>query len=403
MGILSSTIKADYPVWLQERIKAANSVFLILFFALLALFVMSLAFTTNVMMYFMIGSFVILGITVIIHLAGFHVVTRILISILPVFVSNCIQGAYQMSGELPNASAWVFVITFQVLPFLLFHPSEVRSKVIAVGINVLCSLSYQIFNQFIELDSAPPTPPFQVWITISIGVFMMVGLLFSLDRIFINANRDNLKLIKSIEAEREEQMRAKAELTKTLEQLNKAKIEDEQRAWSSNGIAEISLLLRDENTTDHYDRLASKIANYVNLNQLALYTISANDDGEKIIALKSVYAYNRKKVRDQKVDSSVGLLGQCYHEKSKIILTEVPADYVKITSGLGEATPRFVMMVPAIVNDEVEGIIELASFEVLQPFQILFIEQVCQIIAGYIRMTRIGSTGRRAEGVIHDG
>jgi len=57
-----------------------------------------------------------------------------------------------------------------------------------------------------------------------------------------------------------------------------------------------------------------------------------------------------------------GLIGQCAIEKSTIYLKQIPVDYVKITSGLDEATPRNVLLIPLKQREEVMGLLELYIF-----------------------------------------
>lgn len=72
-----------------------------------------------------------------------------------------------------------------------------------------------------------------------------------------------------------------------------------------------------------------------------------------------------------------------------VFLTQVPTDYVTITSGLGQVTPDCLLIIPLINNDLVEGVIELASFGVFQTFEIAFIRKVAESIASTIATSRI--------------
>jgi GAF domain-containing protein len=78
-------------------------------------------------------------------------------------------------------------------------------------------------------------------------------------------------------------------------------------------------------------------------------------------------------------------------EKETIFMTEVPEDYVMISSGLGESNPRCIVLVPLKHEDEVLGVIEMASFKVLEKFEIEFIEKIAESIASTILSVKINA------------
>ena len=75
-------------------------------------------------------------------------------------------------------------------------------------------------------------------------------------------------------------------------------------------------------------------------------------------------------------------------------MTHLPANYINITSGLGDAPPNSVLIVPCLSENELLGIIELASFSPIEPFQIEFVERVAADIAYNIRKMKIEETTR---------
>jgi signal transduction histidine kinase/CheY-like chemotaxis protein/HAMP domain-containing protein len=95
-----------------------------------------------------------------------------------------------------------------------------------------------------------------------------------------------------------------------------------------------------------------------------------------ILRLTSTYAYAKRKNLSNRFELGEGLVGQCALERKPIIVTEVPKDYVQITSGLGEAAPRNLAVYPVFFEDQVRGVIELGSFHEFTPVQLAFLEQL---------------------------
>ena len=79
-----------------------------------------------------------------------------------------------------------------------------------------------------------------------------------------------------------------------------------------------------------------------------------------------------------------GLVGQCWYEAEPILLSNVPEDYIQISSGLGDASPRSVYIAPIKMNNVVYGVLELASFSRFEEHEIDFINKACDSIAACI-------------------
>jgi PAS domain S-box-containing protein len=91
---------------------------------------------------------------------------------------------------------------------------------------------------------------------------------------------------------------------------------------------------------------------------------------------------------EKKVPPGKGLVGQCYLEGDTIYMKEVPQDFVNITSGLGDARPNCVLIVPLKLNDKIEGVIELASLKPFAEHEIEFIEKLGETLASAIITVR---------------
>jgi PAS domain S-box-containing protein len=167
------------------------------------------------------------------------------------------------------------------------------------------------------------------------------------------------------------------------ESLQDAAKRDEERNWIVRGVAEIGEILRRHNEIASLgDEMVAFISNKIGAIQGAFYVVDRPENGKPSIDLKSTYAYNKKKYLNAKFKFGEGLVGQAAIEQDTILRTEIPYDYVTITSGLlGDRRPGCILIVPLITNEEVNGVIELAGFETFGSAQVKFVQEVSQIIA----------------------
>jgi HAMP domain-containing protein len=167
------------------------------------------------------------------------------------------------------------------------------------------------------------------------------------------------------------------------ESLMKNALEDNKRNWATVGVAKIGDILRNNHDIEIlYDSIIKFIVNYLGANQGGLFI--AENDPEAFLELKSCYAYERKKFQQKRIEPGEGLIGQCYLEGETIYITEVPNEYIHITSGLGTASPNCIVIVPLKINEAIFGIIEVASFKVLEKHHLDFIEKLGESIASTI-------------------
>lgn len=156
---------------------------------------------------------------------------------------------------------------------------------------------------------------------------------------------------------------------------------EEKRKWQVEGIAKFSELLRshDANIEVLCKKVISGLVRYISANQGSIFL--HKKDEEEYLELTGCYAYDKDRVRSKKISIGQGLIGQCFLERETLFLLDIPQNYVSITSGLGEATPSNLVLVPLIVNEEIYGVMEFATFKPLEKYQIEFLEQVAENIA----------------------
>jgi PAS domain S-box-containing protein len=168
-----------------------------------------------------------------------------------------------------------------------------------------------------------------------------------------------------------------------------------ERSWIAKGKEEISYILRLHHNIDElsYDVLV-KLIKYINIIQGALYIY---DEEKQLLINMTTYAYNRRKYINQEFRIGQGLIGECAYEKDFIYRTEIPDDYITITSGiLGDKKPKSLLLIPLITDEKLEGVLEFASLENEIPeLTIQFLKEVGEIIARTIFNLRINQKTER--------
>lgn len=179
-------------------------------------------------------------------------------------------------------------------------------------------------------------------------------------------------------------------LVKMRENLLAASIKEQQERFITVGITQVGDVIR--NNSDSLQNLADDfirtVVKYMGMNQGGLFLLES-EGTQEYLNLTACYAYERKKYLSRRVEIGQGLVGQCFLEKDIIYMTKVPQNYVQITSGLGEATPGCIVIVPVMTTDEIVGVMELASFKPLEKYQLDFLKKVAENIASSIVSSRV--------------
>lgn len=180
------------------------------------------------------------------------------------------------------------------------------------------------------------------------------------------------------------------------EELNHRK-EEEIKSWINQGMTGLNELLREQNLD--FQQLMYQtvklIVDHIEANQGVMFmkqdldTNIQDSEQDEFIAV-SALAWGRKRSIKKSYKMGESLVGRCAFEKSTIYLTQVPQNYVNITSGLGKANPNYMLLTPLKSNDVVLGVIEIASFSAIEQHEIDFIEKACDGIAATIGNKQAG-------------
>ncbi|MDA3779197.1 MAG: cache domain-containing protein [Bacteroidales bacterium] len=171
----------------------------------------------------------------------------------------------------------------------------------------------------------------------------------------------------------------------------KRKLEDKKRRWVNEGLAKFAEILRLNNKDLSLlgDEIIRKLVNYLKANQGGLFVLNEEDSSKTVFDLLASYAYNRKKHKEKHIELGEGLIGTCAVEKETIHLTEIPDNYINITSGLGGSNPRSLLLVPLKIDNKILGVLEIASFNDFKEHEIAFVEEVAESIASTLSSVKI--------------
>lgn len=175
-------------------------------------------------------------------------------------------------------------------------------------------------------------------------------------------------------------------LVKAKEAEEKRRKEEEKVNWSNKGLAKFNDLFRENN--DNLEELSyrfiTELVRYINAMQGGVFILNDENEHEKFFELKACFAYDRRKFLEKRVEWGEGLIGACAKEKQRIYLTEIPDRYVRITSGLGEAEPNVLLLIPLIIDENVLGVLEITSVEKMEKHYFDFLEKVTSNFASTV-------------------
>ena len=175
-------------------------------------------------------------------------------------------------------------------------------------------------------------------------------------------------------------------LKQAAEEESRRKSTDYRLNWATQGAAKFGELMR-ENTdklSEFSYNIISNLIQYLRASQGGLFIINDTKKDDIFIELSASYAYDRRKYLEKKIRMGVGLVGRCVDEQETIYMTDFPEDYLNISSGLGQATPRCLLLVPVVFNQQIFGVIEIASFKEMEKYEIEFVERIGESIGSTI-------------------
>ncbi len=171
----------------------------------------------------------------------------------------------------------------------------------------------------------------------------------------------------------------KDNINEMIGNLKDTTLKNSEQDWLKTNLAKFSRMLQGQRDLLAVGRLIlSELAPVVSAQQGVFYTLDASQERPRLKLLAS-YA-SRVSALAEYLPLGEGLVGQCALEKQKMLLDHVEGDYLKISSGLGNAAPANVIVLPVLFEGDVKGVLELASFERFNPAHQALLDQLTESI-----------------------
>ena len=155
-----------------------------------------------------------------------------------------------------------------------------------------------------------------------------------------------------------------------------------EQDWLKTNLAKFTRMMQGQrDLVTVAQQILSELAPLVSAQHGVFYISEKEPDAkESSLKLLASYAYRQRDHVPTRFGLGEGLVGQCAFEKRKIVLTSVPGDYIQISSGLGEAAPQRILILPVLFEGQVNAVIELASFDRLAEIHQVFLDQLTESI-----------------------
>lgn len=170
---------------------------------------------------------------------------------------------------------------------------------------------------------------------------------------------------------------------------------NEEQNWLKSSLAEITQTLQGQRDLIAVAQfILSELSPLVGAQHGVFYLLDPETE-PPVLQLLSSYAYQSRKQLNNQFHLGEGLVGQCALEKQRILLTDLPEDYVRIRSGLGDAVPRNVVVLPILFEGQVTGVIEFAALQPFTEMHLTLLDQVSQSLG--VVINTIASDTRTAQ------
>ncbi|MDB5933911.1 MAG: hybrid sensor histidine kinase/response regulator, partial [Massilia sp.] len=188
-------------------------------------------------------------------------------------------------------------------------------------------------------------------------------------------------LSRSIQVEaRGEVSYLKDNINEMIRNLKETTQKNAQQDWLKTNLARFTRLLQGQRDLQAVTKLIlSELAPLVSAHHGVFYMMDSQEMDARLRMIAS-YGYRSSRKLSTSFLPGEGLVGQCAVEKTRIWLTDVPRDYIVVSSGLGAAPPTNIVVLPILFEQQVKAVIEIASLDRFTETHLSFLDQLMESI-----------------------
>ncbi|MEO1053658.1 MAG: GAF domain-containing protein [Bacteroidota bacterium] len=378
----------------NQKIKLTNQIALILSMMVALPFIaISLIYFYELTYIPVVGFFVCFAI-IGLNIAGLSSLARVMMAILPVTLGST-YSAHLIRPEHPIMfEVFCLALSFVIIPFLVFDLKDKWWLLFCLAYTtILLVFLIEPLGEWLgaDHDVSIIVDGYLGKVNIFLSIVFLTSTIAVLAAQSSSYQKQAQKLVDEMDVRNADLTKSENELKENIRQIEEKQKEEQKRNWVTDGIARFSNLMRSyDDSGDLYKQLVQELAKYVKANQCWLFLAHEEGD-ETLLKLEACYAYDRHKYLEKTIIPGEGLVGQAYLEQLHTYLKEIPDEYANIRSGLGAAAPRNVLIMPMVIDEKVEGVLEIASFHVMGDHEVDFVKQLGEAVASYISVNKINA------------
>ncbi|MGB3585906.1 MAG: GAF domain-containing protein [Tunicatimonas sp.] len=382
----------DLPEYLRKRVQPTNII------CLLIIFVLAIPFVGISLIYFPwlaifpAGGGLTSLVVIYVNSRGGIKYSRIVLPVLCLLLASLYNAYFSTSMYDALISIYMVELSFTLIPFVVFDLKErgylIFCSIFSFFIILVFPLIWHLFDM--GYDGTVLRTGWVSIVAMVLAVCTQLGTILGLAVLNRQSEKESEQSRLETEERNQNLLIEREENTKKTKELEAAQAEEKKRQWATEGITQISEIIRKAGKNENiFDQLVAATVKFVRANQGGLFVVDRSHNDNTTIELAACYAYERKKFTERTIAPGEGLVGQVFLEREYSYFTEIPEDYVNITSGLGKANPTSLLIVPLMVNDTVEGIMEVAGFHAFEDYEIEFLRKLGEVIASFIQNERV--------------